>query len=235
MIDLQHTSELESIYANLTQQSIKQLAICSLLNNSGNSTLALSLAKRGASSARRVLLIEFNTVRPILHTLKSVEHREWLPVNQQWRQGIQLSTEPNLSILVTPKESAYNVEFHDLDTIKTFLTQVSEVYDLVICDCAPLLDNSPHQIPASMICSACEHSIINLLTNINTESQLEETRDILLSCNANLAGVVMNDQFAPSLKDELLRESQRLNRFMPNLMSKLRRKLRHSDLLNQDL
>lgn len=235
MIDLQHTSGLETIYADITRQEIKQVAICSLQESSGNSTLALALAKRGASSGRKVLLIELNTARPILHTLKSVIRNEWLPVEHDWRRGVQLNIEPFLSVLVTPRACAHNVEFNDLDTIKAFVAQASESFHLVICDCAPLLVDSSGQIPASIICSAFEHSMINVLTNINTESQLEEARENLVSCKANLAGVVMNDQYAPSLRDELFRESKRLNKILPRLMTKIRTKLRHSDLLNQDL
>jgi len=235
MIDLQHTAGLETIYADITRQAIKQLAICSLQESSGNSTLALALAKRGASSGRKVLLIELNTAHPALHQFKSAIRNEWLPLEHIWRRGVQLNIEPYLSILVTPRASAHNVEFNDLDTMKAFVAQASESFDLVICDCAPLLVDSSGQIPAAIICSAFEHSIINVLTNVNTESQLEEAREMLVSCKANVAGVVMNDQYAPSLRDELLRESKRLNKILPRLMTKLRSKLRHSDLLNQDL
>ncbi|NQZ30228.1 MAG: hypothetical protein HRU06_03090 [Oceanospirillaceae bacterium] len=235
MVDFQHTQALETIYAHITRQSIKLLALCSLQSQSGNSSLAMALARRGASSGRKVLLIELNNDQPVLHLLQLAVRNKWLPLTDDWRRGVQFNVEPNLSVLIAPKDSVDLVQFHDLDTMKTFLNQARDVFDLVICDCAPLLVPSSSQIPAAMICSACEHSIINVLTNINTESQLEEAREILRSCKANLVGAIMNDQYAPSLRDELLRESQRLNKLLPNLMNKMRQKLRHSDLLNQDL
>ena len=235
MIDLQQSVELETIYAHIIRLSLQQIAICSLQGQSGNTTLALALARRAASSGKKVLLIELNISHPKLHTLPGVKPSEWLPLEQSWQRSMQLNVTDFLSLLVTPRESGHQVEFHDLDTMKSFFKQTSEKFDLVLCDCAPLLHNSGGEIAGGLICSACDSTILNILTNINTEGQLEEAREILTTNGANLAGVVMNDQFAPSLKSELIRESHRLNRWLPRLMKTVRIKLHHSDFLNQDL
>ena len=235
MIDLQLTAQLETIYAHIIRMSLQQIAICSLQAHSGNTTLALALARRAASSGKKVLLIELNIGHPKLHTLPGIKHSEWLPLEQSWQRGMQLNVTPFLSILVTPRESGHHVEFHDLDTLKSFLKQTCEKFDLVFCDCSPLLLNNSGEIAGALICSACDSTLLNVLTNINTEGQLEEAREILTANDAHLVGVVMNDQFAPSLKSELIRESHRLDRWLPRLMNNLRIKLRHSDFLNQDL
>jgi len=235
MIDLQLSTQLETIYAHIVRLSLQQIAICSLQANSGNTTLALALARRAASSGKKVLLIELNISHPKLHTLPGLKRSEWLPIEQSWQRGIQLNVTPFLSILTTPKESGHHVEFHDLDTLKSFFKQSCEKFDLVFCDCSPLLLSSSGEIAGALICSASDSTLLNVLTNINTEGQLEEANEILTANDANLIGVVMNDQFAPSLKSELIRESHRLDRWLPRLMNKVRIKLRHSDFLSQDL
>ena len=57
MIDLQLSAQLETIYAHIIRMSLQQIAICSLQAHSGNTTLALALARRAASSGKNVLAL----------------------------------------------------------------------------------------------------------------------------------------------------------------------------------
>lgn len=45
----------------------------------------------------------------------------------------------------------------------------------------------------------------------------------------------MNDRFTPGLKEELIRETHRLDRLLPKWMAKLRDKFNRMVLLNQEL
>lgn len=117
----------------------------------------------------------------------------------------------------------------------------------MICDAEPLLvsgrrtrdidgfQTCEESLPVDTICAASAATLLNVLTGRTTESQIDEAREILFQSGAILKGVIMNDQHAPGLKQELIRETYRFERFLPKLMAKVRDRIERSTLLNQEL
>lgn len=226
---------IETVYARLIRLEVHQVTICSPEAQSGTSTLTRAIGVRAAASGKRVLLIEFNMRAPSQHTAFSSPRREWLPLTGHWEHAVQSTDVPGLSLLTCPDKSGHCVEFRDVETLRLFFSSTRQAFDLVLCDTAPLLFTGDPVIQTELVCAATEHTLLNVLTTVTTESQIDETRILLEQSGANLCGVVMNDQYAPCLKRELIRESWRFERICPRWMAWLRAKLERSVLLNQDL
>lgn len=246
---VQAQAALESIYARILRLNITQFTLCSTQHQAGNSLLALAIAQRAAESGKRVLLIELNRTTPSLakqHAAQTQNQaREWLPLTGHWEHAAQESSQAGLMLLCCPDKSSHCVEFRDQETLKLFFTSCAQQFDMVICDVEPILfsaqeldrelDGEAQGLPVDVICAASKATLLNVVTSRTTESQIDEARDILLQSGASLQGVIMNDCYAPSLKQELIRETYRLQRLFPKWMSKLRKRLDSMILLNQEL
>lgn len=232
---------IETIYANILRQNLKQFAICSTEPQAGNTTLALAIAARAAKAGRRVLLIEFNTLSPVLAKQLQLPSQEWLPLTGNWEHAAQESNIPGLFALCCPDKSSHCIEFRDQETLQLFFDSALQRFELIICDCSPLLTTKTNlsdnhfALPIDIICSASHATLLNIMTGKTTESDVDEAKDILHQSGALLAGAVMNDQYAPGLQQELIRETYRFERLMPKCMASLRLKFRKMMLLNQEL
>lgn len=245
MKSLDNTPALETIYARILRLELKHITLCSSNRRSGNSTIALALAKRAAQSGKRVLLIELNVYSPCIHRWLNLDRTEWLPLTGHWEHAAQPTHQPGLLFLPSPEKSSHCVEFRDQETLKLFFESCEQRFDLIICDSAPLLMNScefddalnftKDVIPIDTLCAASKATLLTVITGRTTETQVNDCREILKQSGAFLVGVIMNDQFAPDLKQELIRETRRLDRLFPNWMEKVRQGLSRMILLNQEL
>lgn len=248
MEQLNHSAAIETVYARILRQALKQFCVCSPKNQSGNTTVALSIARRAAESGKRVLLVELNRTAPVLADKLNLNSHEWLPLTGHWEHAAQETDQAGLMLLCCPLKSSHCVEFRDQETLKLFFDRCQQQFDMVICDTDPLLSSdsqsgirsespSEHQekLPVDIICAASQATLLNVLTGKTTESQIDECREILFQSGAELTGVIMNDRHAPGLKQELIRETYRLQRFLPSLMARLRKRLDKMVLLNQEL
>lgn len=234
--ELDKTLAVESVFSFIVRESLKQITFSSVAHHTGNSSIALAIAKRAVRSNRRVLFIEMNMDTPTLHLSEPLIRKEWLPLEGHWEHALQKTdSDPGLFFLTTPDKSGHCVEFRDLDILKAFYQSTATQFDLTIIDTSPLLQQTESSFPADLLCSVSESTFLNVLTNVTTESQVDEARQVLSGIGAKLTGVVMNDKYAPSLKYELIRETHRLDKLFPRWMESLRQKLRSSVLLNQEL
>ncbi|WP_136680307.1 CpsD/CapB family tyrosine-protein kinase [Neptunomonas sp. XY-337] len=240
---LYNNAAIETVYARIQRQNIRQLALCSTQHEAGNSSIAWALAKRAAQSGKRVLLIELNRCSPIFAQQQSHASPEWLPLTGHWEHAAQESEQAGLMLLCSPEKTGHCVEFRDQETLRLFFQSCLGQFDMVICDTEPLISSgkineafeSGDNLPVDIICAASETTLLNVVTGQTTESQVDEARDILHQSGAQLCGVIMNDQHAPGLKQELIRETYRFNRVFPKLMQRLRARLDKMVLLNQEL
>ena len=68
-----------------------------------------------------------------------------------------------------------------------------------------------------------------------SENDVLRAKSVLKKSGATIHGIMMNDQFSPSLKDEICREIDRMNKFFPKLCGKLKEKVRNSVFLSQEV
>ena len=106
-------------------------------------------------------------------------------------------------------------------------------YDQVIVDLAPMPDLGEAAVPAGIGASACDAVILVARTYAVTQSEVEDAVKSLADNEAKIAGLVMNDQNAPTVGQELIREFERISWTLPKGVQEfVERKIASTKVLN---
>jgi len=222
-----HYAEVEAIYNQSIGSGYKTLAITSAKAGEGKTTIAQALVERAQVVGKKVLLVEMNTFNPALSeklrmTITSdVIENEIIAVENK---GYSLLPAPkNIRDVLNYRESSLLLE-----SIKQWLVN----FDCIIFDTSALTSLNQSNIPAEIICEVSEGALLVIEAGKTPASLIQESVEKLKLKKVNLIGSVLNDKSNPSLLNELHRETYRLNRLLPKLMAKLRKRLSRVVLLN---
>ncbi|NRA72052.1 MAG: protein SypD [Gammaproteobacteria bacterium] len=214
--------ELEYIYSATLARDIKSLAIVSTTPGEGVSSLLLSLAKRNAFAGRKTLVVDFNIYNPELSALTKPS------VNSNSSRGLplpavlpQANGNTNIAIISVPIERKLVLGLREPGVLQNHITQWLDTYDNVLIDTSPMSLTNRANLPPEYISSACDGTILTVLAGRTTNTAVVNTLNKLNKAQALLIGIVINDQFNPSLKNELLREIERFDGILPTLAKKL--------------
>ena len=166
------------------ERDVKTVAITSPVAEEGKSTVAAGLASAAALAGKRVLLVECDLRRPVFAERFDVPRRarphrlggrqgeagrgaeagdrrpaRRTPTTGAGRGRLDDAVAPPLPLTVIPAGSwaPRPAELLGSERFQRFLDQVAKAYDLVICDCAPLLPVGDTlevipQVDAALIC-----------------------------------------------------------------------------------
>lgn len=228
-----HYTEVEDIYAKTLGAGLSTLAIAAAEDGEGVSTLSYALARRCAAMGRKTLLVDFNRRQPSVGQRLAILTSGWLPGEPSAQDNIVQLSRTGLSILPAPTDDTDWLTARDTSTLNRCFQQWRERFDCIVADTSPLTVRNQENFPPESVCASCDGTVLVVLTGRTSETRVLEARHKLADANARLAGVVLNDRYAPSLADELLRETRRFDKPMPGLMNKLRAMIRRSTFLNQ--
>lgn len=238
-----HYAELESIYAQTIDYGIRSLAITACNSGEGTTTLACALAKRAQAGGRKTLLVDMNFCHPSIGPELGLETKPWNNLDNLLEDQISFVAEDNtaknltenmslLAVLPAPSTPTGNLMLREKEYLARCMNAWLEEYEVVIVDTSPLNAINRHNLPAERICSQCEGTVLTVLAGITKQAELQRAVERLSGNGVQLSGCVFNDRDYPSLGEELIRESYRLQRWFPATMSWLREKIRQSSLLN---
>lgn len=128
-------------------------------------------------------------------------------------------------VLSVPTDVNVIAKYRELSLLQGAINEWLTTFDCVVFDTAALAMLNQHNIPAESVCQACEGTILVVAAGQTPSNLIEEGMNKLVARQVNIVGTVMNDYLNPSLLSELVRETKKLDRFMPKLMTKLRAKL----------
>lgn len=238
MHELHDSPAIDAIYNQLVRDQVTLLSVASATEQCGNTLISLALAKRLAQADKQVLLIEFNSQAPSLHWHTQTKQSHWLPSDGQWLDALEKTDQPRLMVLNAPlcqSDQLDSIEFRNAELLGQFFQQTLSQFDLVVCDTPALLNPKEGLTCGVTIASVCDGCLLNVLSSVTNESQIDEVKRLLKQAKVTLFGAVMNDRYCPSLQQEILRELKRFERFMPRLCNWLQRKVLASQLINQAL
>jgi len=221
--------EFEQVYLQTLGRGIRTLSICAANSGEGVSTLACALAERHQACGRATLLVDMNLWRPSLNARFSLERVSWHAQPHSYHTAV-MNVAPGLDVLTA---SAAPVSgFRQLDAIQSMLNTWLTQYDAVVIDTSPLNAINKNNIPAELLCSCTEGTIMVVKTAVTRQEELLQAVNRLRAYQVNIFGVVMNDVEFPSLRTELHREGMRLMRRFPRLAGWLLRLAQRSHMIN---
>jgi len=191
---LEHHRDLRSslLYAHADQGRPRSILITSAAPGEGKSTLAANLATTFAFSGFRVLLIDADLRKGVLHTIFDQPFTpglsDYLQGNIPWREVVQNTNIPNLDLLPRGKIPARAGDLLLSAPADQLLLDSMEAYDLVLWDTAPLF--AAHD--ASNICCKVDGVLFLARVRHSSLSLVRDALDDLTRKNAKIFGVVLN-------------------------------------------
>jgi len=222
-----HYAEVEAIYNQTIGSGYRTLAVTSAKTGEGKTTVAQAIVERSQLVGKKVLLVEMNTFNPALS--ENLRSSMAGPVTANEIISIEGK---GYSLLPAPKNIRDALHYREghllLKSIKQWLLD----FDCIIFDTSALTSLNQSNIPAEIICEVCEGALLVIEAGTTPAILIQESVEKLKLKKVNLIGSIINDKNNPSLLAELQRETYRLNRLLPKLMTKLRKKLATLVLLN---
>ncbi|GAW97415.1 MULTISPECIES: tyrosine-protein kinase family protein [Colwellia] len=222
-----HYAEVEAIYNQTIGSGYKTLAVTSAIAGEGKTTIAQAIVERAQIVGKKVLLVEMNTFNPALSEQLLMSMNNHVAENE-----IIAIESKGYSLLPAPQNIRDVLQYREskflLAAIKRWLVD----FDCIIFDTSALTSLNQSNIAAEIISEVCQGTILVIEAGRTPASSIQESIEKLKNKKVNLIGSVLNDKSNPSLLVELQRESHRLNWLCPVLMSKLRKKLASTVLLN---
>lgn len=242
--------EIEQIYTQLLSNPHTSIAVCAAHEGEGVTSLAFALAQRNLLAGHATLLVDLNLYHPAIKSLLAIDTTELTAnINQphsastaiQTHNSCDLLGEPQLvsnvdnSIVLTgvtaPKQRDHVMKIRQPGVLEKCIEEWLKQYDTVIIDTSPLNRINAQNIPPERVAAACDGAILVVLAGQTSEAAVSNAVTKLTNANAQLLGSVLNDRDNPTLREELLRETQRLEPRLAWLSRPLKRIINKSRLL----
>lgn len=173
----------------------KVIAITSSVMGEGKSTISANTAVAMAGKDTKVLLIDGDLRRPMVHKLFNVSNQKGLTntlQNNEWDTYIIETPVQGLDILTAGSKPPNPVSFLNSPKMEAFLEITKKVYDIIIIDIPPVLIVSD----ALVISKYVDSLLLVVRSERSTIPEIMRTKSELEKIKAPLAGVVFND-YAP--------------------------------------
>jgi capsular exopolysaccharide synthesis family protein len=182
-----------AIFFGVPDAKSKTLLVTSPSPGDGKTTLASNLAIAIAQSGRRVLLIDADTRKPMIHRIFKLSDEVGLASvllgKSTAEQAIQQTGMEGLSILpcgpIPPNPSEMLNSQAFMDMVNALCTQ----YDQLVIDSPPVEPVTD----ARILAASCDVTVLVLRADKSTRRPSAHARDALLGVGANLLGAVVND------------------------------------------
>jgi capsular exopolysaccharide synthesis family protein len=190
-----YTEAIRSIHTNLMLADVdhrpRVVLVTSALPGEGKSTMAMSLAQTVARSGQRVVVVDGDLRRPSLHRLAGIAQKpgliEWL-LGRNAAEEVVYSAGPG-GVDVIPAGSPLQLPPNLLssDRFRLLLHGLTERYDMVILDSAPVLAVSDTRVLAAL----AERTLFVVRWASTSRKVAASALHQLFEAGANVAGVAL--------------------------------------------
>ncbi len=246
--------EIERIYYTLVQHKCKSVAFTSTAPKQGVTSIAATLSHRALLAGKSSLLVDLNLIHPnlISHGIKNIlPHLENNHISSKSIEDQNVSKTADEMIPELISVAPYNISLngviapHSLEMIinlrrpevlEKYIKKWEQDYDLIVFDTSPLsFDNDKNTICAERVALSCDGAILVVMAGETIEPKVEEVVKKFKYANVNLLGCIINDKNYPSLKNEMLREINRLEKHFPSMARWLKNRVLKSHLLSLEI
>ena len=190
----------------------KSMMITSTMENEGKSTILVNLALALAMKDKKVLLIDYDIVKPAIHKLLQLENSGSLNKYLQGEGTVQDLVQKykgyELYVLTTKSVRENPEEFLKEDKIEKLIKEAAADYDYVLVDTSPAGNIND----ALIINKYVDTSMIVIKQGVTTCSFIEETIERIKNSKDNLMGCVYNRSILDSRNKKRLQGYNKLEK-----------------------
>jgi Mrp family chromosome partitioning ATPase len=173
-------------------RDVRVVAMTSALPGEGKSSTALSLARVAALSGRKVMLVDCDLRRRSLNHLLCIEPSagvlQVLRGEVDWRTVAGRDEPSGAHVLPAATDEATAEDVFNTEAMRKLLKELSEAYELVILDCAPVLTLAEVRDLAALSDGVVLVARRNRTARAAVQTALSELR----STGASILGVAFN-------------------------------------------
>ena len=202
--------EVEDIHTRTFAKGARTIGVTSPQTKSDVSQLAKSLAKRCASSGQKSLLMKLSSA------LKEAGITDKTTLIGKTTSGEEIYRSPEgYDVLALNPEKSDEPRFHNARDLQDMLKSELEGYEQIIVDLSKGPETNKAPLPGGSSAAACDAVVLVCESHSVTRKALETAVESLAMNDAKIAGLVVNDQDAPTLGQEMLKEFSRMQWFLP--------------------
>ena len=192
------TEQYKTIRTNIQfsaiDHEIKSIMLTSSNPGEGKSTTAANLAVVFAQQGKKVLLVDTDLRKPVVHTIFEIKNNigltNVLTKRKSLKDAVKPTSESNLFVLPSGPIPPNPAELLLSHAMKNFYELALCTYDLVIFDTPPLLAVTDAQI----ISGFCDGTILVVSSGKTKVEEVDKGLELLKKANANMLGVVLNNK-----------------------------------------
>lgn len=173
-------------------KKLKTIVVTSSRPMEGKTTTVVNLAVTFAQAGLRVLLIDSDLRKPLVHRLFMISNRvgltNYLAVHDNIEKYIRFTDIPNLEVLPSGTIPPNPSELLSSNAMKQFIRDMSEMYDLILMDAPPV----GNVTDAAIISTYVDGTILVANSGHVGIDAIKRSKELLEKVNANIIGVVLN-------------------------------------------
>lgn len=181
------------ILFGMADDDARTILVTSPSPGDGKSTTASNLAIAMAQAGRRVLLLDADFRKPMVHKLYDIEGKvgliDALIGEVPLAKAVDTSEVDNLWLLPCGSVPPNPSEILNSDRFQDAINKLSEVYDHIIVDSPPVMAVTDARILGAI----CEHTILVLRAEKTTRKASMEACEGLRRVGAMVLGIIFND------------------------------------------
>jgi len=172
---------------------LRSVMVTSANPSEGKSTTVVNLATIFAQGGKKVLLVDADVHRPILHTIFN-SHRvpglsDYILGNATFDKVVQKGVQPNLDLICSGTMPSNPAELPGSQNMKALMKHATEIYDVVLLDSPPILSTTG----ASVLAADVDGVVLVVSHNKTQSSDIECAMESLESVGATVLGVLLNN------------------------------------------
>lgn len=182
-----------NIKFSMADKDLKTILITSAGMGEGKSTVAVNIAAAFAQEGKKILLIDGDMRKPVVHHTFGIKNTcglsNVLSKQNELSEAIQDTKVPGLDIItsgIIPPNPSELLASRQLDNI---VQTLKDEYDLIIFDAPPVLSVTDAQI----LSNKCDGTILVISSGKTEKANIVKAKELLTLSKATIIGAVLNN------------------------------------------
>ena len=225
--------ELEKVYNIINKNNSKCITFVSSSEKIGNTTLAISMAKRLSGKNQRVLFIDLNACHPLQKELYDKEDGDKWSFTDISCQLNTLSYEEFYFLSIEKLKDLKLVK--EKNVFKMAISMLLQEYDYILFDMSPLNKKNHSNFPLHLLLSETDLVILSIAFKETSQEDLDKSIKDLNMAGCKKIEIVVGQTFMPPLGYKMIEKIEKhLNKF-PKLKYNLIKRIENQKWLFKNI